>query len=51
MGEYKINSRELKEIRKYLNHLLKHLGHHCCAIDIKEHNRIINITYELERLK
>jgi len=42
------NKKITKEIRKYMNNLLRHLGHHCCAIDSKEHNRILDLTYDLE---
>ncbi len=39
---------KLKEVRKYMNRLLGHLGHHCCAINSEEHNRILDILYDLE---
>ena len=43
--------KNLKEVRKYMNRLFEHLGHHCCSINTEEHNRILDITYNLEDLK
>jgi|TARA_R100000501_G_scaffold18044_1_gene35817 hypothetical protein len=40
--------KDMKEIRKYINDLLKHLSHHCCSIDSKRHNEIIDLTHEIE---
>lgn len=42
------NRKITEQIRKYMNNLLRHLGHHCCAVNAEEHNRILNLTYELE---
>ena len=47
----KENRKKVKEIRKYMNNLLHHLGHHCCAINSAEHNRILMLTHDLEEIK
>ena len=49
--EKKEIKKSLKEIRKYMNNLIQHLAQHCCSLHNEEHNRIIDITYNLEKLK
>ena len=46
----KENKKKLKEIRGYINRQLYHIGHHCCSIPKEEHNKIIDMTYELEEI-
>ena len=41
--------KQFKEIRKYMEKQMRHLGQHCCFVDGEGYNKILQILYDLEK--
>ncbi len=46
--ENKERKKAFKEVRKYIMNQNEHIAHHCCAVDFKLGNEMLDILCELE---